>query len=330
MKSNSIRLFIGLFACLTFVATGCSSISPVLAPLTPSPIPATATLIPAEPTAVPPTSTPLPTAPPSGAITSATGIFGAALEKAKSATAYRLELQVTGNGNLGLTGDVTPAANVTPVAPANEEITMISMKGEVTGQESHLSLQGLFAAFLGVDPSKSLEVVTVGGKSYVHGPAAFIGANEDKWYELPTGESSVAEPPLTPNSLLESISATGLDPNDFKKTNTESLDNHSCDVYTGDQATIEKTFKSVGQAAGAGDWSSIDSADFKLWICDDGFLHQFRMAITAHSQDQPDQKGSFLVQMHIYDFGANIKIEAPTDAEPLKVPSILNLGTPTP
>jgi hypothetical protein len=34
--------------------------------------------------------------------------------------------------------------------------------------------------------------------------------------------------------------------------------------------------------------------------------------------------------MHIYDIGADVKIEAPSNAELLKMPSFINLGTPTP
>jgi hypothetical protein len=322
MRRYRFRLLLGIFTLLAFLASSCAS-TPSSSP------PASATAVPPTATPLPPTATQAPTASPSGGTTSTAGSFGTALDKVKGATAYRVDMQVTASGNFGLSAGETPAPNSTP-APANQEMTMVSLQGEVSGQDSHFSLQGIFAAFLGADPSKPIEVITAGGKSYIHGPATLLGANEDKWYELPAEESSVAKPPLTPGSLLDSFSASGLNPNEFQKTGTESLDNHSCDVYSGDKASIEKTFKNLGQATGGAALSSIDSADFRFWVCDDGFLHQVRMAIQGHAQDKPDQKGSFLMQMHIHDIGTDIKIEAPANAEPLKMPSLPSLETPTP
>jgi hypothetical protein len=323
MRRYRVDLLIGVFIVLAFLASSCGSTPPTLAPVSATAVPPTAT--PLQPTA-----TPVPTVSSSGGTSSSGGSFGTALDKVKGATAYRVDMQVTVSGSFGLSGAETPAPNATPSAPSNQEMTMVTMQGEVNGQNSHFSLQGLFAAFLGADPSKPIEVITLGDKSYIHGPATLIGATEDKWYELPADESSVAKPPLTPGSLLDSFTASGLDPNDFKKTSTESLDNRSCDVYSGDEAAVEKTFKTLGQAAGGADLSSLDAADFRFWVCDDGFLHQVRLAVQGHAQDKPDQKGSFLMQMHIHDIGTDIKIEAPANAEPLKMPSLINLETPTP
>jgi hypothetical protein len=328
MKSIGVGYVVGLISLIALMAAGCSATAPGLttstvAPATATPVPPTATPVPAT---IPPAST----LQPSGPGLSALSNLGAALEKAKGATAYRVDMQVTGKGNFGLGAADTPEPNAPSPTPANQEITLVTLKGEVNGKESHLALQGLFAAFLGVDPSKAVEVITTADKTYIHGPVPLIGASEDKWYELPAGESSVASPPLTSNSFLESITSAGLDPADFQKTSTERLDNRSCDVYSGNKAAVEKTFKSVGQTAGTSDWSSVDTAEFKFWICDDGFLHQVRLAASGHLKDQPDQTGSFLMQMHIYDFGTNIKIEAPANAELLNMPSFFNLGTPTP
>jgi hypothetical protein len=330
MKIHGVVQVIGLFALIALASGGCSVTTPALTPSTAVPAAATSTPVPATATTVPPTNPPAATSLPSGTSLSASGTLGLALEKAKGASVYRVDMQVTGKGNFGLGGPATPEPNATPPTPTDQEVTLVSMQGEVNGKDSHLTLQGLFAAFLGIDPTKSLEVISTGDKYYIHGPVALLGANEDKWYELPAGESSVATPPLTPNSFLDSFTSTGLDPKDFQKTSTESFDNRQCDVYSGDKVVIDKIFKSVGQAAGAGNWSTIDSAEFKFWICDDGFLHQLRLAAAGHSQEQPDQKGSFLMQMHVYDFGTNIKIEAPANAELLNMPSFINLGTPTP
>ncbi len=337
MRNSIFSLVAGLLSVLGFVASACSGTSPEAAPPTVTLVPATATPLAVTATPLPPTATPMPLTAPSaqatntaGGIASSSSIFGAALAKLKNATAYRVELETTGKGSLGLGSAETPAPNTTPLPPANQEVTMISMEGEVNGANSHFKLQGLFAAFLGVEPNKSIEVITIGDKSYIHGPIPLLGAAEDKWYQLDSGEASVAKPPLTPGSFLESFTLTNANASEFKKTATEGLDNRSCDVYSGDKSVIQKAFKDVTQATGGEDLSSVDSAEFQFWICDDGFLHQIRMSLEGHEKDKPDQKSSFLIQMHIYDMGTDIKIEAPPNAEPLKMPSFFTAGTPTP
>lgn len=337
MRKHILSLVIGVLGVLGFIASACSVTSPETAPPTVTLVPATATPLPATATPLPPTAppqppaaTPVPATQPAGGSASSGSIFGAALAKLKSATSYRVELETTGKGSLGLGAEATPAPNTTPPPPANQEVTMISMEGEVNAGNSHFKLQGLFAAFLGVDPDKSIEVITVGDKSYIHGPIPLLGAAEDKWYQLDAGEASVAKPPLTPGSFLESFTLTDANASEFKKTGTEGLDNRSCDVYSGDKSVIQKAFKDVTQATGGEDLSAVDSAEFQFWICDDGLLHQIRMSLEGHEKDKPDQKSSFLIQMHIYDMGSDIKIEAPPNAEPLKMPSFFSAGTPTP
>lgn len=313
-KCSQVGLLLSLSGLITLLVSACGGTTPVSISGTQTPFTATASPL-------PPTNTPLPTTVGYATPSAAGNAFGSAVEKAKSATSYRLEMEISGKGDLGLTGSETPSSDATPSASPNQDITLMSMKGEVNGQSAHFVLKGLFAAFLGVDPAKSLELISVGDKSYVHGPVPLIGATEDKWYVVPANQASVAKPPLTPDTFLSSFTTSGLNPNDFQKTGTESLDNLSCDVYSGDRAAIDKAFKSLGQSTGGADLSSIDTAEFKFWICDDGFLHQIRMNVAGHSPDKPDQKGSFLLLMHVSDIGSNIDITAPQNAEELIVPS---------
>jgi hypothetical protein len=237
-------------------------------------------------------------------------------------------MQMSGKGafaNFGQEGTPTPAAN--------QDMPLFSIKGEVKDRDSHIQMLGVVSAFLGADPNKGLEIITLGDKGYMHGPLPMLGAAEDKWYEMPADQASSFKPPLTSESFLDSLTGSGMSPSDFKKKGTETLDDQSCDVYAGDQNALMKAFQNVGQAAGGSDNTNqvIDSADFNLWICQDGYLHQVRMSVQSHDKTKPDQSGTFLMQMHLSDFnGTDIQIQAPANAEPLKMPSFMNLGTPTP
>lgn len=290
----------------------------------------TATVLPAPTSAPQPTSAPKPTTapatqPPAAAGSSAGGPLQNALSKAKTANSYRVNMSITGKGQFA--GDL----NATPVAGAEDKpITLIQMQGEVNGKDAHFSLQGMLTSFLGIEPDKTFEVMSYDGKSYLKGPVPLLGAIEDKWYQAPSEASSIAQPPLTPNSFLESFGEAGIDPSAFKEAGTETLDGQSCQVFAGDKDAVVQAFNKLGGATGATqeDLSSIDSAEFKFWVCGGGYLHQVRMALEGHDKNKPDQKGSFEVLMKITDFNTNITITPPADAVPLKLPQFG--ATPTP
>ncbi len=282
------------------------------------------------PPTIAPTATPPPTAiPPTQAPSSATGsILLKALTKAKEANSYRVELSMTGLGDLGNIGIPTPEAGT-----ENEPITLVALTGEVNGKDAHFTLEGMLTALLGMDPSKTFEVITVDGQAYLKGPVPLLGAHEEKWYVAPASAASFAEPPLTPAKFLDSFGEAGISPADFKQAGSETLDGQACQVYAGDKSAVMNAFNKLSGAGGATqeDLDSIDRAEFKFWVCADGFVHQIKMFVEGHEKDKPDQKGSFEILMKLTDFNADIKITPPADAIPLQIPGQGEPGvTPTP
>jgi hypothetical protein len=332
---NRFSASVILLALVVILVAGCSSSTPAPAAATATPILATATSVPPTATSIPPTSAPSAIPPTSAATSSggagAPGSLSGALAKVKAATAFRMDMQVSANGAFGLTLDQTPTASATPAPSSNQEITLFSISGEVNKKDSHFKMGGFVAAVLGVDPNKGMEIITVGDKSYIHGPVALLGATGDQWYEMPTQQAGAVEPPLTPDTFLQSLSSNGMNPSDFQKTGSESLDNQSCDVYSAGKDVIAKGFQDLGQATGGSNNNQvIDSGDFRFWVCGDGYLHQMRLNVQGHDQNNPAQKGEFTMVMHLNDINGNISIQAPANAQPLQLPSFLNLGTPTP
>lgn len=293
----------------------------------------TATPIPptAAPTAVPPTAAPQPTTAAVAPTTAATsgGTLADALNAVKGATAYRVDLSMTGEGNLGVPGGPTPIPGT-----ENEPITLVVMKGEVNGKDAHFVLQGLLTSFLGIEPDKQFEVISAGGNAYLKGPLPLLGATEDKWYIAPPEAASVAQPPLTPGSFLDSFGETGIDPTEFKSAGTESLDGQTCEVFSGDKQAVVNAFSKLGGATGATpeDLESIDNAEFKFWVCPDGYLHQVKLLIEGHDPANAEVAGAFQVLMKITDFDSDIQIKAPADAIELELPSMPQApaASPTP
>ena len=287
---------------------------------TETPLPtATATLPPTSTRVMqidPPTATRVmqPVAAPSGPLFTA-------WNKAGTAKVYRFEFDMTMKGALGsLTG--TPG-------PANQELSFFNMSGATNGKDQQMAMKGLLGAFLGGDPSKGFETMTVGGKTYIRGPVPMLGATENKWY-VSDNQANVS--PMQTDSLLGK-SDPNMDWTAFKKVSTESLDKRSCDVYGADKATTMKMFSSLSlkDVPNQDALNNLDSADIKFWICDDGYVHQMTMNMAGHDAKTPSQTFSFVVKIHLYDFNSAIKITAPPSPAPLGNPFLgIVTSTPTP
>src|SRR5581483_7867676 len=233
------------------------------------------------PTAVPATPTP---APSSTSSSTATGPLAAALNKTKAATTYRVDLNIGTEGDLSALGGPTP----TPSSDNQTEL-LLSMQGEFNGPNAHFTAQGAAIRSLGLDPTRVLEIVNYNGDLYVKGPVPEIGATENKWYKAPP---QVAPPQLNPSSVLDAFGDTALNPSDFPKTGTETLNDMSCDVYSGDKSAVINAFSKLGSAGGMtqADLDAIESAEFRLDLCEDGYLHQVHMRIQGHNKTNPEQK----------------------------------------
>lgn len=266
----------------------------------------------AQPTAAQPTTAPATSA--TGGSAGGTG-FAEALQNAKSASTYRIDMQLSATGALaglgGGTGDVPSG------------LPLMTMKGMVKDKDSDLKMGGLLigflTGFLGFAPAEEVEFLSVGGKSFIMGKR--VGDTEAKWYTMTNSESM--QTPVSPETMLESFQKANIDPSAFQKKASQPLDNMNCDVYSGDKDAVIKAFQTMGTSTQSDfDPSTVDQAQLDFFICNDGFLHQVQMNLAMHDKDKPDQKSTFELLFHIFDINAaDIKIEEPANAQPLPAPS---------
>lgn len=192
------------------------------------------------------------------------------------------------------------------------------MSGEFKGEDSHFTLKGLLASFVGADPEQGMEVIVVGGESYVRGPVPLLGATEDKWYILEGEQGSVAEPPVQTDDLFSSFAGSDADLSQLESQGTEELDGQQCTVYGADrEATIELIQSSDPESLPFGAPEDVEDAQIKIWICEDGLLHQLQFSMEGTDQDT-QQEMAFDVLLHITEFNGDVTITAPEDAEPLQ------------
>ncbi|MGB8648110.1 MAG: hypothetical protein WCF84_22935 [Anaerolineae bacterium] len=330
MKRLYLSLFF-VFALLGLMTAGCNTSAPAPATATAAPT----TSAPSAPAGTTPGSAVNPPAVP----TLGPGLFTDAFKKMSAVTAYRLEIQRTGTGVFSpLAGATGADATPTPAPAGAPVVPDIAIKGTVNGTSSDLTLSGLMASFGGGDPTTGMEILTVGDKSYLHGPVPAMGATADKWYEMPAGTASSIVPAVDPPTLFGSLTQTGIDPNGFKKDGTETLDSRSCDIYSGNKDTTLKAFQDLFKNSQSANFV-IDGADSRFWLCDDGYIHQTRLSIDAHVPGQSaqggtpavaNQPGNFLLTLHLFDYNNNIAIQAPAGAEQLQIPGMSAPGADTP
>lgn len=242
-----------------------------------------------------------------------------AWSKAQNVTAYRIEYDWTIKGNL---------SDMPPGWDANKGLPLFSIAGAVNGKDSQMKFQGLMAMLFTGDPTKAIEFLTIGDKTYLRGPAPMFGAPEDKWYvSTGRGELSIK----TSEGMPDVPNDPTIDWSAFKKTGTETFDGRRCDVYTGDKNATTKLFQAAStETPGKSSLDNIESATTKFWICDDGYLHQWTMNIEGRAKDKPTEKVSFQIRLHVWDFNANIKLTPPANPAPLQMPSFdFSLATPT-
>lgn len=302
-KSRSLLLIILILLVAAFSAACGGAPAPAPTQVPTSAVSALTATEPAPATSAAPASVP-----------TATGPLADALEKSKSATNYRLDVGVTGQGNFGGAAIPTPTG-----ATANTPISLVALKGETTGTNVHFTIQGIMTQALGMTADQAFEVIAYNGNVYIKGPVPAFGVTDDKWYIAPPEASQLAQPPLTPLSFLNQFGQSGVNPADFTKSGNESLDSKSCDIYGADKSAVVNAFNRLGSQTGATqeDLDSIEAAEFKFWVCDDGYIHQIRMFIQGHDKTNKDQKGSFEILMKISDYEGTITITPPADAAPM-------------
>ena len=282
--------------------------APTVSPATPAPVVSTATAAPNN----------TPTVAVSATNTLASGSGNntdplTALAKFQSATVFRLDAQAQVSRSI-FKGKDTPAPGEDP-----NEVTIFTLKGEQKASDVHYALGGFVGSFIalatGFDPNSSnVELTTVEGKQYARG--SLPGATEAKWYLIP--DAQAASTTFDPKRLLSPVVSAKFQKSDFTKTGAENLDNHACDVYTSSHDAFTSVFSAMGGSLLLTpdnlDLGPVESSEFKLWVCDDGNLHQVRYAYGGHSKTHPDQKGEVTFGAHISDYDGAIAIQPPTDA----------------
>ncbi len=216
---------------------------------------------------------------------------------------FELDMQVTG-----------AVANLPGVPNGTRQLDLMNLSGESSGGDSHFTLKGFVVSSLSIDPNKGIELMSVGNKTYLHGPIVPLGAPGDKWY---WGRRRGLWGPDETNPS-QTLSKQNPDWATFTKAGNEKLDGKGCEVYRAGKEASDQFYYDFTASELPYVVQELDRGETKIWICDDGYMHQLRMDLEGHSLDYPKQKTGLEIRLHFFDQNGNIKITAPADAVPLE------------
>lgn len=222
-----------------------------------------------------------------------------ALHATQRSTAYRLQLEfqlATSEGG-----------------QTNEQL-FLNAEAAIKQGDTHVSYNGgSFNEILG--GGEHIEVVSVGGKTYLKGSRLFGAADADQWYDL--GDSSLGKLPFDLGALMAQLNSS-IEKAEFVEP--ASLDGLSCQVWRADFKAQAGSLIDVASAEiNADEFNALDSAEAQLAPCADGYVHRMSWRVQAHHQKSVGDKNAIIVNVHLFDFNAaNINIKAPDGALELK------------
>ncbi len=270
----------------------------------------------ALPTAAP-TDTPAPpTATPTLVVqakptTEAAGAILAAMDKGRMAKSYRLDIGMSMKGDLG---------QLTAGGAKDQEVSLVSMTGEVNDNNSHITLKGIIGVMFSGDPTKGIEMINIGNKSYVRGPVPLLGAKDNRWYVLAAAQAESTKSKLGSADIYGNFLGKQQDFATLTPAGAESLDGVNCNMYSASKEDAINAFLGLGATPDISreDWSliqkNVKTSEYKVWVCDDGYLHQVRINIDAQDESKSGQAFGMKLSVHAYDFGKDLKISAPPGA----------------
>ena len=189
----------------------------------------------------------------------------------------------------------------------------IVFDGDVKGDANHLTYHGgEFTDMLG--GGTAVEMISIGGRTYLKGSTFFGSAEPNRWYYLP---DNITQPPFSVDDILR---LTGGDLSPARQTGTLTVDGLACGRWQADFAGHATGLVDLTNPAdNKTDFNQIDTASAQFSACADGLVHEMQWNVVSHNATNPADKASIAVTVHLRDFNApSIVIAAPQGASELK------------
>lgn len=192
------------------------------------------------------------------------------------------------------------------------------------GTDSKFTLYGQSMLLHGIDPDHGLEVIIFNDRTYARGPLPLAGASEEAWYDMGDYPGLPLRPWYTADTLIKLLTAQ-VDPATLTPVGTEKLDQQACTIYQAGRWPAMAALLAFAGAPQLDDEQAIKQvlrdyrlheATLKLWICDDGYLHQLAIDELLALWERPEVEVAFGLHVRVTDINGPVSIARPRDARP--------------
>ncbi len=204
----------------------------------------------------------------------------------------------------------------------------LNAQGEESGGNRHLIISGIMNT---TGEVASFEFITLDGATYIKGLSGIPGINRTQWYKFPPELGNVTRDAPSVKTLLAEIQLNDLKQAEFHQVGTETLDGHECTIWLAQDPKLAEGFIGIANSSQAeAQLSVLDSGEFRVWTCTDGYMHRLRGSLQGHASGNPADKATMELTFALFDHDRPIAITAPPDAQDFQVPVQETNTTPSP
>lgn len=234
-----------------------------------------------------------------------------------------LKTQQVENVRYEITSQVSFMRNGQPVQQPG-----LSARGEERGQDRHLAISGVMNT---TGTIITYEFITLDGVTFAKGLSGLPGINPVQWYRMGKELGDVTRDAPSVKTLLADLQIQDFQRTVFEPGATDKLDNLDCTVWMAQNPKLGQGFIGIANSReAAAQLKQVDHAEFKLWICTDGYIHKIAGQVTGHNPDTPQDKASVTLTFLIFDQNTPITITAPANAQEFQLSFPEAQPTPTP
>jgi hypothetical protein len=193
----------------------------------------------------------------------------------------------------------------------------LSATGDENGENKHLSLSGVMNS---TGEIATFEFITLDGVTYVLGLKGIPGVHPDQWYKLPKEFGNVTRNAPSVKALLADMQIEDFRRGKFQSAGAESVSGLECTVWWAKNPKLAQGFVGIANSREAvNQLKALDSAEFKVVTCNDGYMHRITGHLEGHDPANPNNKASVKLSFLIFDHEAPVIITAPRNARDLHV-----------
>ena len=192
------------------------------------------------------------------------------------------------------------------------------IRGEKTANDLHFVETGRdVVRMLGIP---KLEVMSLGDKGYLRGPAPIFNAPEDRWYPL---EAKFKALPSRASSAWQF--SPGNEP--LAVIGTTTLDGLDCQIYAPDKETARRILQREYEMSET-EMAEVQNVELKYSLCADGYVHHIQGITASGDPANTDLLAQVRIEVYMRDFGADIQISM--SQTPAPAPTKAPIPTPKP